>query len=493
MGLGHAAGCGGQSVGDAYVPEETTVGGRGGATGGVGGTTGGVGGAGAAPPVAEGPLGCTNPTFPFGEEAGYVQCQEGFLHRSEPGRCAQTPLRAGEPTAAVAPACGTDADCTYLENGRCLSSGLFGSSGCVSSCEMDADCEPGSACLCGAVANVCVPATCESDADCGGNLLCASYWVSVSICTSSQGFACQLPDDDCTVSCPVGYRCHVDTAAEPITRDCVAQAGSGGTCGRPFLVAGSERLAPATFRDEWRDVTAPGPELARLTATERLALTAHWQAVALMEHASIAAFARFALELLALGAPALLIADATSAMQDEQRHATACFTIASAFAGVPLGPGPLPVRGCLADVDLESVTVTTFLEGCIGETIAAVEARELALTTEDPVLRETLAGIAEDEARHALLAWSFLKWALEQGGPALAARVHDAWRAETTRRLEQAPSGASLAPERELVLGLPSAEFRRSTRRRVLHEIVKPCLDGLRRNADANVESQDAA
>ncbi len=478
-GLGQAAGCGGQSVGEAEVPYETTVGGRGGTTGGAGGATGGVGGAGAAPPVTEGPLGCSNPVFTFDEDAGYVYCSEGFTHRPAPGRCAQPPPRGGEPTNAVAPSCATDADCTHLENGRCYgASPPFGSLACVSSCETDDDCGPGSVCFCGPVANLCVPANCRSDDDCGG-FLCASYIVRSGPCSYGIGFACQLPDDTCTTSCPPGSMCKVDTQADPIDRQCVAQAGTGGTCGRPFLVAGSERRAPATFRDEWRVETARAPELGKLTATERLALTAHWQAVALMEHASIAAFARFALELLALGAPAALVEDAGAAMQDEQRHATTCFTLASAFAGVPVGPGRLPVGGCLSDVDLESVTVTTFLEGCIGETFAAVEARELALTTEDPVLRDTLSGIADDEARHALLAWSFLQWALEQGGPALGARVHDAWRAEVTRHLDEPPSSARLAPERELALGLPSAEFRSSARHHVLHEIVKPCLEGL--------------
>jgi hypothetical protein len=477
-GLVGAEACGGQSVGEA--DEGAGAAGTGGSVGGAGGTTGGVGGAGSAPPVFEGALGCTNPTFPFGEEAGYVHCEQGFMHRAEAGRCAQTPLRAGEPTASVAPSCGTDADCEHLANGRCYAQGWFGSgfAGCVSSCETDADCAQGSVCLCGTVANLCVPSNCASDADCGGNLLCASYYVAVDACSGATRFACQQPDDECTVACPAGYRCDVDTTADPIARDCVAQAGTGGTCGRPFLVSGTERLARATPRGDWRGAERPLPELGALTATERLALAAHWQAAALMEHASIAAFARFALELLALGAPAELLEQTTRAIQDEQRHATTCFALASAFAGAPTGPGPLPVNGCLSAVDLESVTVTTFLEGCIGETIAAVEARELSLTAVDPVVRETLARIADDELRHALLAWEFLGWALAKGGGNLADRAHAVLRLETERGGAPA-SGVGLMPERELALGLPSAGFRADVRRHVLEEIVKPGLDAL--------------
>jgi hypothetical protein len=431
------------------------------------------------PPVFEGTVSCTNPVFTFGEEAGYVHCEQGFAHRAAAGRCPQTPLRDGAPTAAVAPACGSDADCAHLKDGRCHTVGLFGSGGttCVSSCETDLDCLPGYACYCGTVANTCVPTNCESDADCGGDLLCASYYVTITTCWYALGFACQLPDDSCTVVCPIGYQCNADVTADPIARDC-GKPESGGTCGRPFLVSGTERLASAMPRGDWRDAERPLPELGALTATERLALAAHWQAAALMEHASIAAFARFALELLALGAPAELVEQTTMAIKDEQHHATTCFALASAFAGAPTGPGPLPIDGCLSAVDLESVTVTTFLEGCIGEMLAAVEARELALAAVDPVVRQTLARIAEDESRHALLAWRFLGWALVRGDKRLADRVRAVWQREAERSIAPA-SGVGLTPEREHALGLPSIAFRAEVRRRVLEEIVKPGLDAL--------------
>jgi hypothetical protein len=468
------------------------TGGAAGTMGGFGGGMGGVGGAGA-PSQTEGVIGCDNPAVYFGEESGYVSCDGPFYHRVQAGRCPQTPVRQGEPSSASPPACLTDADCAELEDGRCVSV-VLGVQTCVSSCETDEDCEPGLACFCGSDANICVPTNCQSDADCGENLLCASYSLQRDLCATGIGigFACQLPDDGCTATCPAGTTCRFDMASDPMGRDCAAPGGDGsGGCGRPFLVAGTERLAPATSREDWRERELQLPELASLTVLERLALAEHYRAAALMEHASIAAFARFALELLALGAPAELVAETTSAMQDEQRHATTCFALASAFAGAAIGPGPLPVRDCLARVDLESVTLTTFLEGCIGETFAAVEARELALTVADPVLRRTLSGIAEDEARHALLAWGFLKWALERGGPELGERVHAAWRAETERPIDHASRAIGVTPERHLALGLPSPSFRGQVRSQVLHEIVKPCLDVLRHATGSNPEVLD--
>ncbi len=492
-GLVGAEACGGESVGTrdgsgvGGIAGDTTVGG----TGGTGGTTGGAGGSdggtAAVPPVTEGVVGCANPSFPYGEDAGLVFCNNGFFHRESAGVCPQTPVRSSVATGSAP--CQSDADCASLENGRCMPNGFLQAS-CVSSCETDADCGDGFVCYCGTIANLCVAATCTEDADCGDGLLCASYIHPTGVCSADTGFACQSPDDECTAQCPIGASCFVSDVDDTITRQCVDN-GAGGTCGRPFLVLGTERLAAATTRSDWCDEAQAIPELAELTATERLALATHWQAAARMEHASIAAFARFALELLALGAPAALMEQTTSALADEQRHATTCFALASAFAGAPTGPAALPVGGCLAAVDLESVTLTTFLEGCIGETIAAVEARELALTATDAVLRATLAGIAEDEARHALLAWGFLKWALELGGPSLLARINDAWDTEAERRVEHPSSTLGLTPERALALGLPSAEFRRDVRRRVLEEIVRPCLDAFERGTEP--EDQRAA
>ncbi len=145
--------------------------------------------------------------------------------------------------------------------------------------------------------------------------------------------------------------------------------------------------------------------------------------MAQMEHASIAAFASFSLELLALGAPAELVGEATRAMSDEQRHAMRCFALASAYAEQALGPDALCIDGSLAAPTLESILETTLLEGCIGELVAAAEARESASLTRDHFVHRTLCEIADDESRHATLAWRFLSWAIERGGAGLLDRA----------------------------------------------------------------------
>jgi hypothetical protein len=83
-----------------------------------------------------------------------------------------------------------------------------------------------------------------------------------------------------------------------------------------------------------------------------------------MEHASVAAFARFVLELLSAGAPLELVEGAGDAMRDELRHTQICFGLASAYAGAPIGPGPLDTTGALEPVSFEA-RLTTRVSGSV--------------------------------------------------------------------------------------------------------------------------------
>jgi hypothetical protein len=87
-----------------------------------------------------------------------------------------------------------------------------------------------------------------------------------------------------------------------------------------------------------------------------------------MEHASIAAFARFALQLLAVGAPPDLVHGAQIAMGDEADHARLAFRLASAYAVRAVGPSALDIFGALDGFCIEQLVATLLREGCIGET-----------------------------------------------------------------------------------------------------------------------------
>ena len=142
--------------------------------------------------------------------------------------------------------------------------------------------------------------------------------------------------------------------------------------GRPFAVAddAKPRLAPIAAK-AWSAERALVPPT---DAAAREAVAAAWRKVALAEHASVASFARFQLELLALGAPAHLLTQAAEAMADEIRHAELAFAVTSALSGQPEGPGPLPIDGALArSTDAESVLLAAIVEGCVYENIPAHE------------------------------------------------------------------------------------------------------------------------
>jgi hypothetical protein len=192
------------------------------------------------------------------------------------------------------------------------------------------------------------------------------------------------------------------------------------TCvGRPLLVDGAPRTATTLRRDGlgWQ---LPRPLDARdasdLPSATREALAAAFAEDALGEHASIASFGRFALELLALGAPAELVAGAHRAALDEVRHAQVMFGLASAFGGAPLGPGALACDALPLRADLASFARALASEGCVGETLAALVAAARARAATDERVASVLASVAEDEAGHAELAWRTMAWVLRVGG-----------------------------------------------------------------------------
>ncbi len=196
--------------------------------------------------------------------------------------------------------------------------------------------------------------------------------------------------------------------------------------GRPYFVDGEPRVAPAVRGAQgWSQGELPRlPVVDSLTAAERADLAAAWTADALLEHASVASFARSSLTLLAAGAPSELVAQAHQAALDEVRHARLCFALATAYAGEPVAPGPFPV-GDRVDVSpsLAALAASTVREGCIGETLAAILAAEQLARATDPAVQAALSVIADDEARHAELAWRTVAWAVQTGGSAVRAAV----------------------------------------------------------------------
>jgi hypothetical protein len=280
--------------------------------------------------------------------------------------------------------------------------------------------------------------------------------------------------DGCMVATVTGPATQqADSCCYPTTQtDCAI-------IGRPFLVDDCAVTAPTRVGVAGRwSASGIAPRAEGLSASLRAALAEEWARDALLEHASVAAFSRFSLELLAVGAPSDLVALAHEAALDEVRHARACFALASAYLGEQLEPGPFPFAGSVeVSSDLADVAARAVREGCVGETLAAALAAEQAARASDPAVREVLLGIAEDEARHAELAWRTVAWAIKHGDERVRASVMAVF-AEATAELTAVDPTESGCHDLE-AHGRLSTSSALLVKRRALREVVLPCVAAL--------------
>lgn len=441
---------------------------------------------------------CTNPQM-SDTGNGLVSCDEGYRHRAQSAVCENALPRdvtvewpevetgaggaggaGGVPYTTSVDECSNDADCPdlhycllYQTNATpgiddchggleevtpdyarvCQSAG----SGCVT----DNDCESNQICACGVYAGHCVDvswiAGCRTDGDCEGKALCLA-----------PQQACQLPEDECHIDadCGPNMECYLASEAGRICRTMHEVV-----CGRPFLVDGDARLAPSVrcsgWQEEMSEIAMPSDEILRAQ------LAAHFTQMGLMEHASVAAFARFTLQLLSLGAPADLVEASNAAIIDETRHARQAFALASAHARDAVGPGRLPLEGAFDDTSWQAILEATVREGCIGETRAALEASWAAEQCADPVVREMLQAIARDEGAHAQLAWRVVTWMLGQK-PELAALAHSLFESAASR-----PKGDATRPERARAFGVLSQAELSECWHQAQRDVIAPCAVAL--------------
>jgi Cys-rich repeat protein len=433
-------------------------------------------------------IGYSPPVTP-GTETGIYRCESGLLHRPEAVACRSGLPRPLPPEstsvsqveylysqAGRSSACSADADCTARANGYCAPAYQGDMGGyhvvCKYGCLADADCGEGFLCECGDPVGRCVPAQCRSDQDCGGDLKCG-LWQTQFICSVEQSYTCQTPADTCNTTADCGERQYC--SGEGGTRSCVGNRGL--VCGRPFLVEGEQRMAELCASADWASHTGAAlGSVEALGTSQRATVAEHWARAGLMEHASIAAFARFTLQLLHLGAPRELIEQSQRAMLDETEHAKACFGLASRYLAQPLAPGRLPMDAALADNELEAVTLMTFLEGCVGETVATLEAQAALQGARDEDVCRALTRIAADELRHAALAWRFVRWALPLGGASLE-RALASQLAQLAAELRDPAPVVDVSPL--AAHGVLSRGCRAHVRRAAIAEVVLPCARAL--------------
>lgn len=224
----------------------------------------------------------------------------------------------------------------------------------------------------------------------------------------------------------------------------------------------------------------PGFDPARIDERSRTWNAEKWARRAQMEHASIASFSKFALQLIAVGAPPALIVRAHESAIDEVHHARYAFAITSRFLGRDVGPGPLQVAGdLLGDVSLTAVVAETVREGCVGETLAAAEAAEAGAQARDPAIAAAMACIAADEQAHAELAWTVVSWAVQCGGGEVLECVRRNV-ASAVARFDGLPAiDAHRAPDDFGGYGHLTDDGAQAVRRRAVAELILPVAAAL--------------
>ncbi len=165
-----------------------------------------------------------------GQETGYAFCTGGPVYRAKAQTC---PTNIPHDTGKICHlnmevwSCKEDAECATNPNGFCSRVPKADSCSCQYGCTTDAECDPGSICMCEDPVGRCVLASCTSNADCKEGALCAEY-VPTSTC-DTIAFACQDELDECQMDrdCEDSKHCTIVMSSEG--------ASAHRTCGSPLL------------------------------------------------------------------------------------------------------------------------------------------------------------------------------------------------------------------------------------------------------------------
>jgi hypothetical protein len=201
-----------------------------------------------------------------------------------------------------------------------------------------------------------------------------------------------------------------------------------------------EGRRPLGFREKAQRLSGPG------------ATFAHF---AMLEAASVSAFRQLRRQLRSWSAPSGFLDRCADAQRDEVAHAILLRRLAHRYgARVPVASiGP-------HRKDRLAVALHNATEGCVSETWSALLAHWIAAATTDATVRATFSRIAEDETRHAQLAWDLQAWLCAGLDENQRKCIDDARR----RALDALPDVAHVqADTMPAILGLGDARALRAT------------------------------
>lgn len=233
--------------------------------------------------------------------------------------------------------------------------------------------------------------------------------------------------------------------SEYAVRSLVIRVASDGSATATYgsTADGGSCTVPGRRPDGLRDARLDAPD----AVGRWLARAAH------MEAASVFAFESLARELADLGAPEVLVDAARRSADDERRHARMMGRLAErAGAVVP----PVEVEAPRARTAF-AIARENAVEGCVHETWAAMEALAQSSRAARPGVAATMGAIADDEMRHASLAWQVAAWLEPRLSEAERAAVREA--REDARAALEAGVARGYDPVLGEALGLPPPEL----------------------------------
>jgi len=150
-----------------------------------------------------------------------------------------------------------------------------------------------------------------------------------------------------------------------------------------------------------------------------------WIDKAFSEHASIATFAKFSVELMSLGAPLWFLERSNVAALQEIEHAQISFDVLNMYLMHNYADNgcivynSFPSHTMNIDGDYNRIALDTAIGGCFGETLSAMTYQhqlnvDLKGESDDSTVGQKLNGIANDEVEHAALAWTTVKWIIDE-------------------------------------------------------------------------------
>ena len=214
--------------------------------------------------------------------------------------------------------------------------------------------------------------------------------------------------------------------------------------GRPFIVKNSSRSTISVIKNQGsKDVTNKWElEIGHINLRNKsynLDVGDQFLKQAEGEHASVASFARHTLQLLTMGAPAELLTASQKASIDEIKHAKMCYGLAGNFLRSRVEAGVLDVEKSLEFSTHKDIIQSVITEGCIGETLSAIQMKVGSHSAKQSVVKQILEEIAIDESKHAQLAWNTIQWAFKRY-PELQSFIKDTFNNILEKDLKQEAS-----------------------------------------------------